>query len=243
MVSINTVYQRVLVLANKEQRGYITPQEFNLYANQAQLEIINQYFYDINQFGRVSGNDTEYSDMLEHLHEKINSLTTRSVTLNRLTTPFDHHLIPQDCYKLGTVTMSVNSIIKEVEPVNENELINMNRSPLTTPNNNNPVYITSSRIISDQVRKIIVITPSNTNLVQASYVRVPSQANWAYVVVNGKALYNMNNSTDFDLHESEETNLVYRILSLAGITLADAGVNVYQASTTEEQKKVIQEKK
>ena len=29
-VSIDTVYQRVLTLANKEQRGYITPQEFNL---------------------------------------------------------------------------------------------------------------------------------------------------------------------------------------------------------------------
>ena len=243
MVSINTVYQRVLVLANKEQRGYITPQEFNLYANQAQLEIINQYFYDINQFGRVSGNDTEYSDMLEHLHEKINSLTTRQITLTRQITAFSYHLVPQDCYKLGTVTMNVNGEIIEVEPVNENELINMNRSPLTAPNVNNPVYTNSSRIISNETRKIIVITPSNANVVQATYVRVPSQANWAYVVVNGKALYNMHDSTDFDLHESEETNLVYRILALAGITLADTGVNVYQASTTEEQKKVIQEKK
>ena len=38
-VSIDTVYQTVLALANKEQRGYITPQEFNLFANQVQLEI------------------------------------------------------------------------------------------------------------------------------------------------------------------------------------------------------------
>ena len=37
MVYIDTVYQRVLAIANKEQRGYITPQEFNLYANQAPL--------------------------------------------------------------------------------------------------------------------------------------------------------------------------------------------------------------
>ena len=40
MVNIDNVYQKVLVLANKEQRGYITPQEFNLFANQAQLEIL-----------------------------------------------------------------------------------------------------------------------------------------------------------------------------------------------------------
>ena len=46
-ISIDTVYQRVLALANKEQRGYITPQEFNLHANQAQLDIFEQYFYDL----------------------------------------------------------------------------------------------------------------------------------------------------------------------------------------------------
>ena len=52
-VNIDTVYQRVLALANKEQRGYITPQEFNLLANQAQQEIFEQYFYDLNQRGRI----------------------------------------------------------------------------------------------------------------------------------------------------------------------------------------------
>ena len=64
MVNIDTVYQKVLALANKEQRGYVTPQEFNLFASQAQLEIIEQYFYDLNQFDRGNGNNTEYSDMV-----------------------------------------------------------------------------------------------------------------------------------------------------------------------------------
>ena len=44
MVNIDNVYQKVLVFANKEQRGYVTPQEFNMFASQAQLEIIEQYF-------------------------------------------------------------------------------------------------------------------------------------------------------------------------------------------------------
>ena len=52
MVNVDTVYQRVLALANKEQRGYITPQEFNLFANQAQMETFEQYFYDVNQYVR-----------------------------------------------------------------------------------------------------------------------------------------------------------------------------------------------
>ena len=70
-VSVDTVYQRVLALANKEQRGYITPQEFNLFANQAQLDIFEQYFYDKNQFGRIPGNNTPNSDPTEILNDKI----------------------------------------------------------------------------------------------------------------------------------------------------------------------------
>ena len=38
-VSVDTVYQRVLSILNKEQLGYVTPQEFNLFANQAQMDL------------------------------------------------------------------------------------------------------------------------------------------------------------------------------------------------------------
>ena len=48
MIFIDTVYQKVLALANKEQRGYITPLEFNLLANQAQ-ELIFEWWYNISR--------------------------------------------------------------------------------------------------------------------------------------------------------------------------------------------------
>ena len=80
MVNVNTVYQTVLALANKEQRGYITPQEFNLFANQAQMSIFEQYFYDLNQFTRVPGNDTSYSDMVNLLEEKIAAFEVSNVS-------------------------------------------------------------------------------------------------------------------------------------------------------------------
>ena len=70
-INIDTVYQTVQALANKEQRGYITPQEFNIFANQAQMDIFEQYFYDLNQFRRTPGNDTMHADMVDILEEKI----------------------------------------------------------------------------------------------------------------------------------------------------------------------------
>ena len=61
-VSVDTVYQRVLALANKEQRGYITPQEFNLLANQAQMSIFESYFYSKNLRNRQEPNRTNEID-------------------------------------------------------------------------------------------------------------------------------------------------------------------------------------
>jgi len=53
-------------------------------------------------------------------------------------------------------------------------------------------------------------------------------------------LYDSNNSTNFELHESEEVNLVNRILVLAGIMMKDP--SLYQVAATEEVKDIQQEK-
>ena len=155
---------------------------------------------------------------------------------------------PEDAYKIGTVTHVLDRVSTEIEPVNENEYVNMSISPLTSPTLSNPVYVTVKRTINNLPRKTIDIYPfndliANSSNIRCSYIARPQQVNWAYVVVSGKALYNMNASVDFELHDSEESNLVYRILALAGITLADTGVSIYQASSSEENKKVIQQKR
>ena len=93
MVSIDRVYQRVLALANKEQRGYITPQDFNLFANQAQMEIFEQYFYDVNMARKGQGNDTVYADVDDMLEEKLqifertDDTSTYTITSGLITLP------------------------------------------------------------------------------------------------------------------------------------------------------------
>ena len=48
-INVNTVYTTVLSILNKEQRGYLTPDEFNKVATQVQLEIFESYFENLNQ--------------------------------------------------------------------------------------------------------------------------------------------------------------------------------------------------
>ena len=107
-VNIDTVYQRVLAIANKEQRGYITPQEFNLFANQAQMDIFEEYFYSLGSAVDTPGNDTEYSDKVDILNEKI-SIFQHTANLEYEVAPTHHYStfeIPEDIYQLGTVYYS-----------------------------------------------------------------------------------------------------------------------------------------
>ena len=68
----------------------------------------------------------------------------------------------------------------------------------------------------------------------------PPRVEWAYIIVNDKSLYNDNISIDFELHSSEETELVYKILKLAGINLK--AQEVVQVGQTLEQSQIQQEK-
>ena len=207
-VSINTVYQKVLAIANKEQRGYITPQEFNLFANQAQMDIFEQYFYDINQFGRVPGNSTEYSDMLDLLEEKISifdqfKVSMSAVSGNQLT-------LPTDVYRLGTVFYAVGGAYDvEVEKVSKKNLEYMSRTALYAPVETRPVYTKKS----ETLLKLFPASPSTsytTGNVTCNYIKKPATVKWTYTVVVGKALYNASagDLQDFELHASEENNLV-----------------------------------
>ena len=75
-INVNTVYETVLLILNKEQRGYVTPTEFNSLSTQVQLEIFEKYFEDINQLIRVPQTDTDYADRVKNIDEKINIFKT-----------------------------------------------------------------------------------------------------------------------------------------------------------------------
>jgi hypothetical protein len=241
-VSIDTVYKRVLGILNKEQRGYVTPQEFNLFANQAQLDLFEQYFYDINQFGRIHGNDTEYSDMLTVLNEKINIFENTSNPAARVGNYFTP---PTDLYRLGSVIYTNTTanpfggnIIEKIEAerINANELIYINLSPLTKPKNTRPIFASNTNGI--RVYGDAEIT--NIADVEYNYIKKPAKVKWGYQIVFNEPLYDATSSVDFELHPSDETELVIKILELSGLLIKD--FNMYQVMNQEENETIQQEK-
>jgi len=196
-VNINTVYLRVLAIANKEQRGYITPQEFNTLANQAQLDIFEQYFYDLNQFLRLPGNDTIHSDAVDMLEEKIGIFEVYNSPIGSGT------LSELGVHKLGAVynQTTINGVQTKVEAekLNPNELRYYTNSPLTAPTVKRPVFI----VQQDQ----ITVLPAAADNLSMNFIRKPVDVYWGYTMINDEALYNPSTSINFQLHASEETEL------------------------------------
>ena len=239
-ISVNDVYQKVLAIANKEQRGYITPQEFNLFANQAQMDIFEQYFYDLNQFSRIPGNDTTYADIVSLLNEKIDIFEKFRQDVSMASGGVG--TLP-DYYRMGELSFNNSGTYVAIEKVNQNDLNHYINSPLTSPTTSRPIYIrTSGSTESTRERSIQVYPTSITSGVTCNYIARPTPPNWTYTVVVGKALYNGTAADlqDFELHKSEENNLVLKILSLAGVSIKDA--ILYQAAEAAENKNIQQEK-
>ena len=75
-INVNTVYNTVLSILNKEQRGYITPDEFNKLATQVQLEVFENYFEDMNQQLRVPQTTNEYANRQKNVDDCISIFKT-----------------------------------------------------------------------------------------------------------------------------------------------------------------------
>lgn len=231
-VDVNTVYRTVLLIINKEQRGYLTPDEFNRTAAQVQLEIFNEYFDDLNQQLRVPGNDSEYSDRIKNLEEKIAifqdigncTYSGGKFNLPVLTSPYEF-------YKIGTVIYNDE---KEVQYVQPNELLELNLSPITKPSVYWPVYTYKNF-------KISVYPTSITNGISCTYIRKPLNPIWNFTTGAGyQYIYTSTGSQDFELHPIEQVNIITRILLYSGIVIKDP--QIVQAAAQQVQMENINSK-
>ena len=241
MVNINTVYNAVLVITNKDNRGYITPEEFNSLATQAQESIFASYFmremtYEMQTGG--SNVDSDFSNPTLTVAQKINAF----YKLHTPTLTNDIYPYPADFYKLGVV--NVNNIVADYSSHEDAKYINL--SPLTYPVATQPVYTLASNGVK-------VLPSSVTTGVTFDYLSKPNKPKWGYVL-NGTIpyydptvfdpatdSYDINaKSYNFELDPSEQSELIIRILAYAGVVIKQADVAQFalgreqQLQTTEQ---------
>ena len=209
-VNVDTVYQKVLALANKEQRGYITPQEFNLLADKAQMDIFENYFHDIKTAYHKPKNQTGAGDEMNMIYEKLHPFMGTAT----LTGSGPTFALASTVHQIDVV--SYNN--KEIPELSKREVLYTENNPLTKATTDRMVYV-REEINSSLLMIRIYPAPTESMSIGVAFWKRPTSPNWGYVVVNEKALYNSNTSTNFELHASEEEALVGRILELAGIVI------------------------
>ena len=252
-INVNTVYQTVLLILNKEQRGYITPDEFNKTATQVQLDIFEQYFDDMNQQLRVPQADADYSDRQLNIDEKISifkCIGTCPYTgnANEFGLPIldditGFNIVYNDnpaqnefsFYKLGPVTYEAKDKYPvELQRLQRFDFYNIEKSPLTRSTKSFPTYLYESNNIFVNPKLII----SN---IKASFVKKPLNIVWNFTQGNvGQYIYTSTGSQDFELLPSEQVEIITRILKYSGIIIRDP--QIVQAASSEIQQNEINQK-
>lgn len=232
---INSVRNTVLSILNKNNYGYISPSDFNLFAKQAQMEFFDEYFSQYNKVvnmenARLSG--TAYADLRKVIEETIetfsvtSSLSQVAPATNQFylpsltTTGYDYYMLNKVlCYDASGMT---RVFLGEAEKVTHSKITMLVHSLLTAPNETYPAYV--------QENGILTVFPDTINLpneIDAQYFRYPKDPKWTYITLyNGEPAFDQSQPDyqDFELPNEDEYKLVVKILQYCGVSIREAEV-------------------
>ena len=242
---INSVRETVLSVLNKNNYGYLSPSDFNLFAKQAQLEIFSEYFQTYNglinnENMRRSG--TDYADMRRNMEEnmevffRVDLLTQDSGNTYYLpsipTTGYDYYFVNKILCRNGS-----GSLLGEAEKVSNGKITMLVNSNLTAPTTSYPAYAIQGEKIT-----VYPSTINTASAIECHYFRYPKDPKWTYVsLTNGAPMFDQTQPDyqDFEVRPEDEVTLVIKILEYAGISIRES--DVYTFAKTEEREKMVQQ--
>ena len=235
MINVDTVYQTVQALVNKEQRGYLTPQEFNLFVNQVQQDIYEQYFYDLNAFREKRPEAHLLGDSVSQLMEKIRNPVGVTYAIQNVGsgTALPAGRVGRIFFRQGA---NNRRTLRLGDP---DEIRNLRASRWHVDNTDDILYF-------DDGDKLIQVwdvggNQITTNITCEVVTGIPQLAFWGYIVVNEKPMYNNVASRNIDLDATEQSDVVIKVLKLAGISIE--APQVEGVASQEDQMNIQQENK
>jgi hypothetical protein len=233
---INEVRNTVLAIINKNNYGYISPADFNLYAEQAQLDIFEDYFYNYNsqvnkENSRQSG--TGLADIKKGLEEVLDSFSVfgplTKASSNTYNLPSDYYLVQDLIYGK-----------KIIERVSNNKIRLLLNSNLTSPTKGFPAYTLSGATSAELGNTVTIYPPTinGVNDVSVQYIRYPLPPKWTFQSLSGgEPIFDQGQSDyqDFELPLSDSINIVQKILQYAGLSIREGDVYTYAQNEQVEQ--------
>ena len=212
---INSVRNTVLSIIDKDNSGFISPLEFNLYAKAAQLEIYQEYF-DNHRIAVSAKNLRRGSkgvfDEVKDIRHKLDIFTVKNNSLSLVSGTTNRYTLPTNLYMVDTVLCG-NDIAEEVS---KTEFYYLAQANLASPSDKYKIYTRFGNEL-----EVSPVLASVTYLCLV-YYRKPLDPKWTYVSTTaGDPIYNASatDHQDFELHPEEETQLIVKILRYAGVSI------------------------
>lgn len=239
MASVNQVYNTLKDLANKDQRGFVTPTVFNNFAPVAQAKIFNDLFSQLNlaKNMKVRGLDVQrHLSNMKQIEEDLSTFSkteTLSQSDGTFTKPEDLAKIislrTYGPYVFGSSTSTPIDVVYD-----EEKLEYILQSDLSKPSETAPIAMLSDviEVFPTSVKKIkIRYYKQPEGLNAATGARTASMPKFGYdqSLPGGKEVYLAANSVDFELPDHYVPQLVMELGKMIGINLRDEAVMAYGA--------------
>jgi len=174
-INVNTVYTTVLSILNKEQRGYLTPDEFNKIGTQVQLEIFEKFFEDYNQYIRMPKTDVEFASRMDRIEQEFQIFEKIA---NSSAYGSEQYTAPTDLHRFGSAFWTVGTTRPEIGVVSERDYQQQILSPILQPSNNFPI----ATYKENKLRVYPEAASPAAKDVQFNYIRKPADVRWGFSV-------------------------------------------------------------
>lgn len=214
---IDKVYKLVQRLANKDQvGGYLPPSTFNQYAEFAQLDIITES-YNTKQ---KAGYEDDFVNM--NMYSKLRKQIPIVKSVGNFSKPSDYLYFSTAKYY---TTFGDEVVEIPVDLVKDIDWQGRKVSQVDKPTKFTPCMREMSTYFE--------VLPDINQLI-LTYIRKPVAPNWTFGIVSGQPVFDPTDPAyvDFELTETEQSKLVFKICRYFGIEVKEA--DLYQAAEREQ---------
>lgn len=220
-MDINTIYSIVKFISNKNQSGYISPDDFNnaikLAQNQCAEELVSAIQgWDLAKRQRIP---------MGNAQPNIQKLAPFIVTDSPTVPGNGKYPKPADMMNMLAIRTANNTkIVWRVE----HDRVAAHLSSVVDPPSASPIYT--------EYATYYQFYPVDIGPVIVEYMRYPPEAKWAYTLVSERPIYDSANSVDPLWDDTEITEIISRVLFMFGISIqAPQLVQYYGSIKTEGQ--------
>lgn len=236
MASVFLVYDTIKRLANKDQRGFITPAVFNSFTQVAQQNVVRSIILSQSLASNLRARNI--TGEKEIAKPKINmedlSFLTKDSTISKVDGMFQR---PSDFMRAISARTMGSFVLDSTTSVNidiiytHTEIDDILDSKISRPTDQNPVLLMSEKM---------EVFPKSINKIKLRYYKIPqgvvpttgartalSPRYGFTATTTGNEVYNPSTSVDFELPDSLLPELVIEIAKMCGINLNNESVYAY----------------